>query len=76
MKRIFALATTAIVFGVAFIGSVTTCQIPVGYGAVDVSADVNVSFLAPVPINYTVVPLITYHEIYLGSQEFFHMEES
>ncbi|KAA0014912.1 MAG: hypothetical protein FE041_01480 [Thermoplasmata archaeon] len=73
--KAFALATTAVVLGVAFLGSATTCQLPVGYEIVDVSVNVNASFLAPVPINYTVVPLTATHSIYIGSHQFFYAIE-
>jgi len=46
-----------------------------GYTKADASIDVNISYLAPTPVNYTLVPLTLPHEIYIGSQRFFTATE-
>ncbi|HEC75913.1 MAG TPA: hypothetical protein ENI33_01475 [Thermoplasmatales archaeon] len=74
--KIFALLTAFMIVGVVFMGCATTgySEIP-GYKKVDVNTNGNISFLAPAPINYTIIPVSSPHEIYIGSQRFFEVTE-
>ncbi|HEC82369.1 MAG TPA: hypothetical protein ENI53_00590 [Thermoplasmatales archaeon] len=74
--KMFALLTAFMSVGVIFMGCITTgySEIP-GYKKVDVNPNGNVSFLTPVPINYTLVQVSAPHEIYIGSQGFFEVTE-
>lgn len=74
--KLFAILTAFIAVGVVFMGSVTTgySEIP-GYKKVDLNTNGNISFLAPAPINYTLIQFSAPHEIYIGSQRFFEVTE-
>ena len=70
--KAFALLTAAMLFSLIFSATATTVFYePTGYTKVDGYMDMNLSFIAPSPINYTLVPVMAPHEIYLGSNEFF-----
>jgi len=76
MKTI-AIFTAAMLFALMFSTTATTIFYePKGYVKADAYMDVNLSFIAPSPINYTLVPIMYPHEIYLGSNEFFIATET
>ena len=57
--KAFALLTAAMLFSLIFSATATTVFYePKGYAKVDGYMDMNLSFIAPSPINYTLVPVM------------------
>ena len=74
--KLFALMTVAMIFTIIFSSSATTVYLqPCGYTKTDAFIDINVSYLVPMPVNYTLVPLSLPHEVYIGSREFMRIAE-
>jgi len=74
--KLFALFTAAIIFTIIFSSSATTIYLqPCGYAKTDAFVDANISYLVPMPVNYTLVPLTLPHEMYIGSQEFMRITD-
>ena len=74
--KLFAILTAAMIFTIIFASSATNVYYEAcGYTKADASIDVNISYLTPTPVNYTLVPLTLPHEIYIGSQRFFTATE-
>jgi len=78
--KIFAIITAAMVFSVIFGTSTTGIYYePKGYARMGASTDINISFIAPSPINYTLVPLssvIISHEVYMENNEILRTTEA
>ncbi len=75
--KLFASLTAAMIFTLIFSTSATTVYMqPGGYEKVDEYIDVNISYLTPTPVNYTLIPIIMPHEIYIGSNEFMKITEN
>lgn len=70
MKKLFAIFTAVITFGVIFIGTTITGEIAPGYDKGCILVEGNASFLTPIPINYTLIKIVPTHEIYIGSAKF------
>jgi len=75
--KLFAILTAAMVFTIIFSSSATTIYMqPNGYEKVDGYIDINTSYLAPTPVNYTLIPIVMPHEIYIGSNDFMKITEN
>lgn len=74
MKKLISFAIAFVVLSLSFVTSVYSLKVPCGYRKVDYYIDGNLSFIAPSPINYTLVPIYYPHEIYVG-REFFRAIE-
>ncbi|MCD6171033.1 MAG: hypothetical protein J7J36_01230 [Thermoplasmata archaeon] len=74
MKKLFAIISAFIAFGVAFAGAGAVQS--ASYECVDSSntgMNSNASFLAPIPVNLSMQSYLLPHEIWLGTSEFFQV---
>ena len=67
MEKLITFATAFVVIGVAFVSTTVSYTIPPGYEKAEIAVNANLSFIAPMPVNYTVVPIVLPHEIGMGS---------
>ncbi|HDN96210.1 MAG TPA: hypothetical protein ENG71_04010 [Thermoplasmatales archaeon] len=73
MEKLITFATAFVVIGVAFVSTTVSYTLPPGYEKAEITVDANLSFIAPIPLNYTVVPIVLPHEISMDSYKFYEI---
>ncbi len=61
--KIFAIFTTFIILGVVFVGATITGEMVPGYKKGCILVEGNASFLAPIPVNYTLIKTMPFYSM-------------